>query len=105
MARDFAKQFYNSKKWQKARMMKISSEHGICERCGKAFNSRNLIVHHKVYLNETNIHDENISLNQENLECVCWTCHNREHNTKERERVINFDEDGNIIFVRDREDD
>ena len=102
MARDFAKSFYNSKKWERARQLKIAEEHGICERCGKAFASRKLIVHHKVYLNETNIHDENISLNQDNLELLCIDCHNEEH-LQDNKRIIEFNDDGNICYVRDKQ--
>ena len=104
MARDFAKSFYNSKKWQRARKLCISRNHGICERCGKAFASRKLIVHHKVYLNETNIHDENISLNQDNLELLCIDCHNEEH-LHDNERIIYFDEQGKVINVHDRNEE
>ncbi len=103
MARDFAKSFYNSKKWRRARNLKISLNHGICERCGKAFASKHLIVHHKIYLNETNIHDSNISLNQDNLELLCIDCHNKEHMTAEQERIIQFNDDGNICYVRDKQ--
>lgn len=104
MARDFAKSFYNSKKWRRARQLKISTQHGICERCGKAFSSKQLIVHHKVYLNETNIHDENISLNQDNLELLCIDCHNEEH-LKDTNRIIFYDDDGNVINVHDRNEE
>jgi hypothetical protein len=36
-------------------------------------------VHHKIYLNESNIDDPNITLSHDNLELVCHDCHNREH--------------------------
>ena len=101
MAREFAKQFYNSKKWKMARALKIASEHGICERCGKSYASKQLIVHHKIYLTPQNINDENISLNQDNLECVCKFCHNEEH-LKDTNRIIYFDENGNVINVYER---
>ena len=102
MARDFAKSFYNSQKWKRARQLCISRNHGICERCGKAFASKQLIVHHKVHLSQENITNENISLSQDNLECVCKFCHNEEH-LKNTNRVIYFDENGNICYVRDKQ--
>ena len=101
MAREFAKQFYNSKKWKNAREFKIAAQHGICERCGKSYSSRQLIVHHKIYLTPQNICDENISLNQDNLECVCKFCHNEEH-LKDTNRIIYFDENGNVLNVYER---
>ena len=105
MARDFAKSFYNSKKWKRARQLKISTQHGICERCGKAFASKHLIVHHKIYLTPQNVRCEDVSLSQANLECICHDCHNREHMSKKNDREIYFDDDGNVINVHDRNEE
>lgn len=77
MARVFSKSFYNSKAWQKIRQAYIESKYGICERCGQP-NSKQ--VHHKIYLNETNINDPEISLNPDNFELLCEVCHQNEHN-------------------------
>ena len=100
MARDFAKQFYNSSAWKKARMMCLSKNHGICQRCGKTFPSKDLIIHHRVHLTPDNINDPEITLNQNNLECICWSCHSIEHGNKnDLNKEFVFDDDGNIIDV------
>lgn len=90
--------FYKSKEWQRARNLKIKSQFGICEQCGKVGNE----VHHKVPLTTKNLHDPKISLSQTNLELLCTSCHNQR-----RENIIKkpirdglmFTKDGNIVAV------
>lgn len=108
------KQFYNSKAWWECRGGFIKSKDFICERCNRVCWTKGDkrykkakaeghdvvfgIVHHKQYLNETNVNDVNVSLNWENLEYLCIDCHNKEHmirNNHVREDV-KFDEYGNI---------
>jgi len=92
--------FYNSSQWRKVRNVMISKSHGICSRCGKTFNSRDLIVHHKISLNEDNINNPEVSLNLNNLEVLCWDCHNSTHSKNEdMNRAMVFDDKGNIIDV------
>lgn len=43
-------------------------------------------VHHKIRLNLGNINNPEISLNWENLECLCKKCHEAEHEQDSRER-------------------
>ena len=57
----------------------------LCERC----LARGLIrqgdeVHHKIRLTPENINDPNISLNWENLELLCKTCHDEERERREK---------------------
>ena len=92
---EWAKEFYKSKAWQKCRANFLLSRHCICERCSSAA----IIVHHKTYLNQTNINDPNVTLNWENLEALCKDCHNKEHMGKgvtTNECV--FDSEGNLIL-------
>jgi 5-methylcytosine-specific restriction enzyme A len=95
MAKDYAKQFYNSTAWKKCRAGYIKSVHGLCERCGKP----GWIVHHKKYITPENINDPNITLNWSNLEYVCQDCHNKEHFEKHSpvRAGLAFDESGNLI--------
>ncbi len=83
--------FYQSSLWKKCRDSFMSSKLYICERCGNP----GTICHHKEYITVDNIDDPNITLNHDNLECLCKDCHNKEH-FKECERYF-FDEEGNII--------
>ncbi len=101
IAKDFAKPFYASKAWKNTRRAYINSVNGWCERClKKKIYRKGYIVHHKVYLNEDNINDPEITLGWDNLEYVCLDCHNAEHFGKYspvRDDVM-FDEFGDLIL-------
>ena len=86
--------FYNSLSWQKARDYKIASAGYLCEVCGGVGE----IVHHKIPLTEANMHNPKISIDNENLQLVCRSCHKRIHDHLDgKGRRIRFDKDGNII--------
>lgn len=95
MAREFSKSFYNSTAWKHTRDAYIASKFGICERCGRP-NCKQ--VHHKVWLTPYNINNPDITLNFDNLELLCDTCHQREHNEKYSAIVwgLEFDSNGDI---------
>lgn len=96
MAQKFAKSFYNSKAWKDCQRAYKTFRMGICERCGRAEGTE---VHHKIMLNESNINDPNVSLNFNNLELLCKTCHAQHHNSKytfTRNDVM-FDEFGDLV--------
>jgi 5-methylcytosine-specific restriction protein A len=99
MAKEWAKQFYNSKEWQRCREAYINSVHGLCERCmERGKYTVGYIVHHKVLLTPQNISNAEITLNHELLRYECLDCHNVEHG-REKETVregLYFDEDGQL---------
>ena len=72
--RDVAK-FYNSKQWDKVRKAYKLYRHNICERCGGI----GCIVHHKSYIDSSNIYCPEVTINFDNLELLCIDCHNKEH--------------------------
>ena len=88
--------FYQSVRWKKCRKAFILSRFGICERCGKPGS----YVHHKHYITISNVDDDNITLNWDNLELLCHECHNQEHFEN-----INyyFDEHGNLVANKNNE--
>lgn len=96
MARKFAKSFYNSKAWKDCQKAYKAYRLGICERCGSPDGTE---VHHKTELNEENINDPNVSLNFDNLELLCKTCHSKHHNTKHgaTRNDVCFDDNGDLI--------
>jgi len=103
MAKDFAKAFYDSKRWKLCRAAYIKSVNGLCESClkrGKITPGK--IVHHKVYLTPENINDPNISLSHELLRYDCQDCHNAEH-IGSGEGVVSeglmFDANGDLVEV------
>jgi len=76
--------FYASMVWRTLRLNLIlerGKEHGvICEHCGKLIiNQTDIHAHHKIELTPENVKDYNISLNPENIELICHSCHDKEH--------------------------
>ena len=53
--------------------------------------SHGYIVHHKSYIDTSNIWDTDITLNFDNLELLCIDCHNKEHFEK-----TDFTHDGEL---------
>ena len=100
--KDFAKKFYNSKKWHCCRNAyiseRINTDGGICEVCHERTG---YIVHHKIRLDTSNINKPEITLNHDNLMYVCRECHDRfEGHFMDRKPAytnclrVTFDEDG-----------
>lgn len=95
MHKHFAKQFYDSKEWQRCRESYIRKVHGVCEWCGNP----GYIVDHIIELTPENISDPNITLNHDNLQYLCLTCHNKKTFRKHkatRDDVM-FNEDGELV--------
>lgn len=107
MAKDWARPFYNSRRWIKARDSYISErmmiDGGLCEECQR---EPGYIVHHKIQLTEGNVNDQEISLNFSNLEYVCKTCHDEfeGHGSGghgKAKALCMFDADGQPISMRE----
>lgn len=79
------REFYNSSAWQKQRKYKMQQENYRCARCGGVAED----VHHKITLTEQNVNDLNVSLDLDNLECVCRRCHNKETHSKTSKYTFN----------------
>ncbi|MGG4462619.1 HNH endonuclease [Micromonospora provocatoris] len=96
--KEYAKKFYNSRAWKKCRESYFKSKYGLCERC----SGPGKIVHHKRYITPYNINNHEITLNHSNLELLCQTCHNKEHNEKYSPTVegVTFDDQGMLVEVR-----
>ena len=81
--KEYAKDFYKSAAWKRARQTVIKRANGLCERCRAAGLYRpGVIVHHKDYITPENIHNPGVTLNLDNLEYLCEDCHNKEHKAK-----------------------
>ena len=96
--KEYARSFYLSKEWKKVSSLYMSSRNYICERCGGV----GTICHHKKYITPWNINDPSITLNLDNLECLCQECHNQEHMAKMSRAV--FDENGNMVGVHESQE-
>jgi len=94
MAKDYARNFYNSKQWEQTQAAYMSSKNYICERCGDMAR----VVHHIKPITPYNINDVNITLNWSNLMALCHNCHQAIHgNTQTTAKGLMFDENGNLI--------
>ena len=104
--------FYQSKAWQDVRKTIWLRQNLLCNRCHRPVyvdgisdyipkgNRRTGIVHHKVYLTETNINDTSVSLDINNLEGLCKECHEKEHSKGIAVRKdYYFDENGHLLSV------
>ena len=95
MAKDFAKDFYQSVRWQKTRDYIMSKYHYVCQKCKERPAE---IVHHIVWLNPTNINDPEITLGENNLMPVCRECHSIIHEgVGATIDELKFDEYGNLV--------
>ena len=106
MAKEWAKSFYNSKRWKKCRDSyiadRVAIDGGMCEECKE---EQGYIVHHEILLTEQNINNPNIALNHKYLKYVCKDCHDEyeEHGIghKKVKALCLFDEDGQPISLRE----
>lgn len=98
LARDFAKDFYNSGAWRRCRKAyikhRISIDGGMCEVCRENLG---YIVHHKIWLSPENIDNPDIALSFDNLRYECQTCHNREEETARKGGRYIFDGNGTLV--------
>lgn len=103
--------FYNSKVWNQVRKNVWLKQNLLCGICKKPVyvdgisewipkeNRRIGIVHHKEYLNDINVSDDNIALSEDNLIGVCKECHEKEHHKAIATRKgYEFDINGNLIY-------
>ena len=100
MAKPWARPFYSSSLWKKCREAYKQYRNGLCERClkeGRYVPGEE--VHHKVWLNETNINNPDITLSWDNLELLCSSCHSKEHNSKYESlrEDVQFDKNGDLV--------
>lgn len=76
---DNIKQFYWSKPWRILRKVRRQVDNNECQRCKRAGrHSPSEMVHHK---KEVRYYPE-LALTLANVECLCNSCHNKEHPEK-----------------------
>lgn len=104
MAREFAKQFYNSREWRGSkkhnykdgvRQIVFDIYDGICQECGEPGEE----VHHIIWLTHDNINDISITLGLDNLTLLCKDCHSNVHRprAKATKKGLMFDSEGNLV--------
>lgn len=91
--------FYKTGAWKKCRAGYIKSVGGLCERClAKGLIVPGYIVHHKIHLTQDNVMDPSITFNYDNLEYICFDCHQQEHFSAKPKRRYKIDENGTVII-------
>ena len=71
---------------------------GLCERCLKrGMINPAVVVHHRIHLTPENIRQEEIRTGEQNLEALCWACHEKEH--KGRKRRYTIDSKGHVTAI------
>ena len=94
MAREFARDFYNTGAWKNCAAAYKKYRHGLCEKClAKGIYKAGVIVHHKNHLDPQNITDPTVALSFDNLQLLCRDCHADEHGGMKR---YFFNPDGSI---------
>ena len=92
-------EFYHSSNWKRCRAAFKAYKHYTCEICG----GPGWLVHHKTPLTEFNVDNPDISLNFDNLQLVCLSCHDKLHHFIKGNgyvsihHKVSFDKDGNVI--------
>ena len=95
----WAKSFYLSREWRRAREAYMKKAGGLCERClKKGLITPAVVVHHRIHLTPETIKKEEMRTGEQNLEALCLACHEREHKSKNRYLI---DANGKVV-ARDR---
>lgn len=81
MAERWAASFYKSETWQAFRRALIQQRGTVCPICHRDFmtDTSKLIAHHIHELTPETVNDANVALNPDNVEIICFDCHNKEH--------------------------
>lgn len=112
MSQRFSKKFYRSKQWADVRDLVIKRDKGLCQRCARRGRMTAATeVHHITPLTPDNIGIPSITLNPDNLTCLCHDCHQEIHRelgigasgAKPRgdEPRVGFDVYGNVVRLED----
>ena len=70
-ARDFAKEFYASTAWKNCREIYKKKKCYLCEICNDIATE----VHHIDPITPDNVDNPEVTLNENNLMCLCHQCH------------------------------
>lgn len=82
-----ATKFYNSKTWIRCKETYLNKVNHLCERClAKGLYEPADFVHHKIYLTNENFGNPELMYGFDNLEALCFSCHNEEHKTSKNKR-------------------
>lgn len=101
----FAHKFYVSQEWITCRRAYAESKGRLCERClargiiNPGTKEHPLQTHHKIKLTPENVTDPSVSLNWDNLELLCFECHQKDEHYHCGKRRWRFDRDGKLRIL------
>lgn len=99
MAKEYSKAFYNSNSWRKLRRYVCESRNWTCEECGSYGDQ----VHHIIEINPDNINNPEITLNENNLQLLCESCHNKKRRIfSDVNEELFFDANGDLHSIPPR---
>ncbi len=99
MAKDFAKEFYHTLAWKRARIAYGTERKWLCENClAKGLYTPGVIVHHIEELTPENITNPEVALGFNNLRLVCRKCHAEEHERERSGRRYIISDNGEVII-------
>lgn len=99
MSTGILRTFYASTAWKKTRDAFFNAKFGLCEDC----RSPGQIVHHVKPINAKDVRtNPEKCLGWDNLRLLCRVCHEL-HHSKRGDR-LSFDANGDIVFVKGKED-
>ena len=97
MAREFARAFYSSKRWQDCRNTYGAMKGWLCEDCmRRGIYTPGVEVHHTEELTPANINRPEVTLSFANLVLLCRECHKARHKGQGGRRYL-IGDDGEII--------
>lgn len=98
MARPEFKSFYNSAAWIKLSNVVRTQSYHLCQLCQQPGDE----IHHIIPITLDNLDNPRITLNPDNLICLCHDCHNAIHDRyRTATRKITFDSDGRPTSVQE----
>ncbi len=94
------KQFYKTGPWKRARADYIARrkaiDGGVCEACG--IDPGTIVPHYRIWLDDTNCNDPEVTLTPDTFKLECQTCHNREVDPRKPiPGRVRYGPDGEII--------
>lgn len=105
MAKEYARSFYSSKRWQQCRNEYARSVGFLCENCmRRGIYQPGDIVHHRIEMDPITINNPELALSWDNLELLCRNCHAEAHDERKKNRAYIIDADGKIILKNSDEE-
>lgn len=86
MARSIDERFYKTPAWRRCRAVYLST-HPLCEKClASGLITPAVYVHHVKHLTLANVKDPEVAFGDDNLQALCFECHEVIHGRRKKRR-------------------